>query len=62
MTPDQCKTAIKSEYNTLMAMVGRGTLNETAVFGLIEPSCRNAARHNGVPNLWRMYLPPGVQG
>lgn len=57
MTPTQCKEQIRDDYLHFMDRVREGKLNESAVYGLVESRCREAARHNGVPEYWKHYLP-----
>ena len=57
MTPDRLREIIASEYRTKIALSKYGKLNESCIYGIIESRCREAARHNGVPDCWREYLP-----
>jgi hypothetical protein len=55
MTPDECKRQIKKEYENLLQ---RNVRNAEV---LIEARARAAARHNGIPEYWREYLPEAVK-
>lgn len=56
MTPEQCKFAIRQEYEALKRKRVRG------LDLIIESRCREAARHNGIPEFWQEYLPYAAPG
>ena len=40
-----------------MKVATEGRMNQAAITGMVEAHCRNAARHNGVPDAWKGYMP-----
>ena len=57
MTPEQCRKEIQSAYHLMIIRSANGEINESCISGIIESRCMDAARHNGIPNSWRNYLP-----
>lgn len=57
MAPDETKRALKGILDSLEMRAARGDINYSDIASLIEAHARIAARHNGVPELWRSYLP-----
>ena len=57
MTPDQIKAQIRGEYIILLNRADAEKINKSAIYGIISSRCREGARHNGQPSLWKLYLP-----
>jgi len=57
MTPDQCKRVINKSKENLLQLAQTGKINQSCIEGLLESQARAAARHNGIPNAWRNYMP-----
>ena len=55
MTPAECKAEIAKEYERMKRAGVRNP--DTIIISL----CRDAARHNGVPEYWREYMPKGAE-
>lgn len=53
MTPGEVKLAIHREY----LLLKRRGLSDSTIANIIAARCREGARHNGVPEAWRNYLP-----
>ena len=53
MTPDEIKISIRAQYQRLL----QRDINRSAIPGLIKSRAQEGARHNGVPELWRNYMP-----
>lgn len=57
MTPSECVDAIEVEYKKLCKKAADKKINESCIYGIISSRCRDAARHNGQPELWESYMP-----
>lgn len=57
MTPDQIKKHIRDEYIILLNRAEAGLLNKSAIYHLIKSRCLDGARHGGVVENWKMYMP-----
>ena len=57
MTPDECRRNIRIEWMKLHRKADEGKINRSAIEGLINSRCREAARHNGLPANWKEYYP-----
>ncbi len=57
MSPAECRASIRRESEALLQRAAAGRINRSCVAGIVESLCREAARHNGVPERWRDYVP-----
>lgn len=56
-TPDQCKRQVLQEYERLMECVRAKKINASCVYGIVKARAQEAARHGGIPDYWREYMP-----
>jgi len=57
MSPNEIKACIVQEKLHLEARAAKGEILYSCIDGLIEASAREGARHGGIPEYWREYLP-----
>jgi hypothetical protein len=57
MTPDECKRSVEDFALLLERRVARREINASVIPTLLADVARDAARHNGIPEAWRNYLP-----
>lgn len=57
MEPDAIKKQIRSEYVKMVQGAQRGEINQSCIFRIIEARAREGARHGGIPECWREYMP-----
>lgn len=56
-TPDQCKRQIEAEWKRLKDKKN----GSVGTYNIIKARAKEAARHGGIPECWRNYLPEGFK-
>ena len=62
MTPSQVKEQIKQEHKRLSKLADLKKINRSAIYNLIKKQAQDGARHNGIPEYWRNYIPEDCLG
>jgi hypothetical protein len=58
MTPHEVKKSIFSLLMRMIERADRKEINRSFIYGKVEDLAREGARHCGIPECWREFMPP----